>query len=178
MKKNQGLDILNYHFLYSAYADDSTFFLRNIDSVVELARKFKEFSSFSDLSPNMSKSEIVGIGSLKGVETAVCSMKNIDLTKDAVKITGISFSYNKAIQNKLNFRATIFKIQAVLKLWRMRQLSLEGKIIVFKLLAISKIAYLSLLTDAPNKIIEELIKIQKNLLWNFTAPKIKHSTTR
>ena len=110
----------------------------------------------------MSKSEIVGIGSLKGVKTAVCGMKNIDLTKDAVKITGISLSYNKAIQNKLNFRTTIFKIQAVLKLWRMRQLSLEGKIIVFKSLAISKIAYLSLLTDVPNKIIEELIKIQKN----------------
>ena len=32
MKKIQGLDTLNYRFLYSAYADDSTFFLRNIDS--------------------------------------------------------------------------------------------------------------------------------------------------
>ena len=28
-EKIQGLDILNYRFLYSAYADDSTFFLRN-----------------------------------------------------------------------------------------------------------------------------------------------------
>ena len=79
----------------------------------------------------MFKCEIAGIGSLKGVETAVCSMKNIDLTKDAVKIIGISFSYNKAIQNELNFRTTISKIQAVLKLWRMRRLSLEGKIIVY-----------------------------------------------
>ena len=81
---------------------------------MELGRTFKEFSSFSNLSPNMS--EIAGIGSLKGVETAVCGMKNIDLTKDAVKIIGISFSYNKAIQNELNFRTTISKIQAVLKL--------------------------------------------------------------
>ena len=30
-EKIQGLDILNYRFLYSAYADDSTFFLRNVD---------------------------------------------------------------------------------------------------------------------------------------------------
>ena len=177
-EKIQGLDILNYRFLYSAYADDSTFFLQNIDSVIELARTFKEFSSFSDLSLNMSKCEIAGIGSLKGVEIAVCGMKNIDLTKDAVQIIGMSFSYNKAIQNELNFRTTIFKIQAVLKLWRMRRLSLEGKIIVFKSLAISKIVYLSLLTNIPNNIVEELKKIQKNFLWNFTAPKIKHSTTR
>ena len=63
----------------------------------------------------MAKCEIAGIGSLKEVETAVCSMKNIDLTKDAAKIIGISFSYNKAIQNELNFRTIISKIQAVLK---------------------------------------------------------------
>ena len=126
----------------------------------------------------MSKCEIAGIRSLKGVEIAVCGMKNIDLTKDAVKIIGISFSYNKAIQNELNFRTTISKIQEVLKLWRMRMLSLEGKIIVFKSLAISKIVYLSLLTNVPNNIAEELKIIQKNFLWNFIAPKIKHSTTR
>ena len=126
----------------------------------------------------MFKCEIAGIGSLKGVETAVCSMKNIDLTKDAVKIIGISFSYNKAIQNELNFRTTISKIQAVLKLWRMRRLSLEVKILVLKSLAISKIVYLSLLTNVPNNIVEELIKSQKNFLWNFAARKIKHSTTR
>ena len=52
--------ILNYRFLYSAYADDPTFFLQNIDSVIELANTFKEFSSFSDLSPNMFKREIAG----------------------------------------------------------------------------------------------------------------------
>ena len=143
--------------------------------MIELARTFKEFSSFSDLGPNMSKCEIAGIVSLKGVETAVCGMKNIDSTKDAVKIIGISFSYNKAIQNELNFRTTISKV--VLKLWRMRRLSLEGKVIVFKSLTISKIVFLSLLTNFPNNIVEELIKIQKNFLWNFTAPKIKHSTT-
>ena len=34
-EKIQGLEILNYSYLYSAYADDSTFFLRNIDSVIE-----------------------------------------------------------------------------------------------------------------------------------------------
>ena len=31
--------------------------------------------------------------------------------------------------------------------------------------------------NVPNNIIVEQIKIQKNLLWNLTAPKIKHSTT-
>ena len=67
----------------------------------------------------MSKCEIIGTGSLKEVEIVVCCMKNIDLTKDAVKIIGVSLSYDKAIQKELNFRTTISKIQAVLKFWRM-----------------------------------------------------------
>ena len=71
------------------------------------------------------KCEIAAIGSLKGVEAVVCDIKNIHLTKDAVKIIRISFSYNKAIQNELNFRMIISKIQTVLKLQSMRRLSLE-----------------------------------------------------
>ena len=59
-------------------------------------------------------------------------------------------------------------------MWR---LSLGGRIIVFKSLATSKIAYLSLLTIVPNNTTEELIKIQKNFLWNFAAAKTKYSTT-
>ena len=88
----QGLDILNYCFLYSAYVYDSTFFLQNIDSVKEIERTFKEILSFSDLCPNKSKCEIAVTGSLKEVETAVCGMKNIDFIKESVKIIGTSFS--------------------------------------------------------------------------------------
>ena len=40
-----------------------------------------------------------------------------------------------------------------------------------------KIVYLSLFTTVPNNIVEELMKIQKNLLWNFSTPQIKHSAT-
>ena len=42
---------------------------------------------------------------------------------------------------------SITKIQNVLKVWRMRRLTLEGKIIVFKTLAISKIVFLSLISS-------------------------------
>ena len=37
--------------------------------------------------------------------------------------------------------------------------------------------YLSLFTTVSNNIVEELMKIQKNLLWNFSTPQIKHSAT-
>ena len=70
----------------------------------------------------------------------------------------------------------ISEIQAVLKLWMVRRLSLQGKITVFKSLAISKIVYLSLLASVPNNSIEELIKIQKKTFYETSRllKSVKH----
>ena len=78
-------------FLYTAYADDATFFLRNLGSIKGLLNKISLYSSFLALKPNLSKCEVDGIGLLKGVKVAVCGIKCIDLTKDAIKILGIFF---------------------------------------------------------------------------------------
>ena len=57
----------------------------------------------------------------------------------------------------------------------MRSLSLEGKIIVFKTLAISKIVFLSMMIKVPTEIICELKKIQKRFIW-ATKPKNLNAT--
>ena len=44
------------------------------------------------------------MGLLKGAKVAVCGIKCIDLTKDAIKIPGIFFSYNKNIKLEQNFK--------------------------------------------------------------------------
>ena len=62
------------------------------------------------------------------------------------------------------------------KLWRMRNLTGEGKMTIFKPLAISKIIHLSIVTNVPTKISNELKKIQKASIWNGNNPKIKYST--
>ena len=58
----------------------------------------------------------------------------------------------------------------------MRNLTIEGKVLVFKSLAISKIVHLSLMTAVPHAIINHLNNIQKKFIWNRKNPKIKHST--
>ena len=64
----------------------------------------------------------------------------------------------------------------MLKLWRARNLSLEGKITVFKSLAISKITRLALVKKIPPSIIRQLNKTQKNFIWNGLNLKIQNST--
>ena len=177
-KDIKGLNIFDHLFLYTAYADDTTFFLENKESIEELVKTFTLFSSFSGLKPNFSKCEICGLGPLKGVEMTVCDMQTVYLTKDAIKILGIYFSYNINLMNQKNYCKAITSIHGILKLWRMRNLSIEGKIVVFKTLAISKLVYLALLTVIPNHITEEVAKIQKSFIWHDSSPKIKHETLR
>ena len=50
----------------------------------------------------------------------------------------------------------MFKIKNVFKIWRMCSLTLEGKIIVFKTLAISKIVYVSMMINVPTVELAEL----------------------
>ena len=84
-------------------------------------------------------------------------MQPVDLTKDAIKILGVYFSYNVNMMNQKKYCKTITSIHGILKLWRMRNLSIESKILVFKTLAISKLVYLSLVTVIPNHITEEIV---------------------
>ena len=137
-----------------------------------LLEAFHAFSFFSGLKPNKSKYEIAGIGPLKGVNVALCGMECVNLEKNTIKILGIHYSYNQALENDQK----IIKIENVLKLWRSRNLNLEGKITVFKSLALSKIIHLALVKAIPNTTVEELNKIKKNFIWNNSKPKIKNCT--
>ena len=53
-------------FLYKACADDTTFFLKDVKSSIDLINIFDTFSKFSGLKPNKSKCGIGGVGALKG----------------------------------------------------------------------------------------------------------------
>ena len=82
----KGLNIFYHCYLYSAYADDTTFFLKDVNSIKEMVNSFHIFSSFFGLRPNLSKCEIAGIGVLKGVKVALCGVQCVDLVLDTIKI--------------------------------------------------------------------------------------------
>ena len=113
-------------------------------------KTFKLFSKFSGLKPNILKCEVAGIGSLKGVKMAVCGIKCIDLTTETIKILGVHFSYNQKLKTQKNFVKSITNMQNVLNLWRMRNITLQGKIVIFKTLALSKTVYLTLKPHSQN----------------------------
>ena len=100
----KGLDIYGHNSLYAAYADDSSFFFKNKESVTEAFKILDEFSFFSKLKPNKETCEVAGIVVNKWVMVALCS----------VKILGVHYSYNKKLEK--NFKNHIQKIETVLKI--------------------------------------------------------------
>ena len=172
----KGLNIFDHCYLYSAYADDTTFFLKDVNSVKEMVNSFHIFSRFSGLRPNLSKCEIAGIGVLKGVKVAVCGILCVDLVLDTIKILGTHFSYNEKLKEERNFCLIIANTQRVLKLWKLRNLTLERKKLIFKTLALSKIIFQASVTPIPIYVVTELEKIQKSFLWENSTSKIKRNT--
>ena len=119
----------------------------------------------SRLRPNFSKYEIASIGLLRDAKMALCALKSLDITKESIKILGVHISDNKKLQDDINFCMIVKNICNMIKLWCMTHLSLEGRIMIFKSLALSKKVHLSLLTIVPKSITEELNEIQKKFLW-------------
>ena len=170
------ITIFNHAILYTAFADDSTVIVNDLLSVKNLIDTFTFFPLFSRLKANFSKCEFAGLGSLKRVLGTVCGLKSINLTSNTIKILGAHFSYNSTLKVPNNFLDTLKSIQLVLRFWNERMLSLEGRIIIFKTIAISKIVYLVFLTVIPNSLIEELQKIQETFIWHSPSPKTSHKT--
>ena len=124
--KIRGVIIFQYTYLYAACADETTFFLKNKNSIRQHMETFSTFSQYSHLKLNCEICEIARIGVLKSVTMAIYSMKCVDLCTDTIRIRAAHFPYNKSIQDEKNFSETIRKLQNDLKIWRMRSLTLEG----------------------------------------------------
>ena len=109
-----GLTIFDHCYLYSAYVNDTTFFVKDTISLKNMVDTFHFFSDFSGLKP-LSKCENAGFGVLKEVHVTDCGMRCIDLNNDTLKILGTHFSYNQKLKEERNFYISVTNIQRVQK---------------------------------------------------------------
>ena len=88
-------------------------------------------------------------------------MSCIDLKIDTLKILGTHFSYNEKLKEEKIFYKIVTDMQRVLKIWKIRRLTLEGKVVIFRTIAISKIVFQVFITTVPKHIVNELKKYKK-----------------
>ena len=87
-------------------------------------------------------------------------MECVNLENNTITILEIHFSYNRSLENDENCRRYIIKIEKILKLWRMRQLTIKGKILIFKTFATPIVVHLALVKYVPSSTIAQLEKTQ------------------
>ena len=100
----------------------------------------------------------------------------MDLNNQAIPTLGVLNSYDQDLVQKLNFLDNLKCLGEVLQLWRGRGLSLSGKILVFKTLALSRLLYACTMKIPSKQLIDQLYVLHKNFIWDKKRPKIKHST--
>ena len=84
-------------------------------------------------------------------------MECINLTDYVIKILGIYFSYDKKIKQEKNLLNNIAKIQNILQFWKFGDLTIEGRTVAFKLLAILKLIHPSRHTTSQGRLLMVLL---------------------
>ena len=111
-KNINGINIFNHDFLYIAYADDTTLFLKDLDSVKNVLEMLNQLYMVSRLRrPNFCKCEVAGTGLLKNAKMALFGPKSLDLIKDLIQ--------------EISFYGTIHKSKLVMMLFVTKTLPIK-----------------------------------------------------
>ena len=116
-KNIKGFKSDNIEILLSAFADDTTFIIKDVHFVNRIFKHMKLYEVFSSLRVNVDQSEPCWIGRSKGWTDKPLKCKWVCLQTDSIKILGIYFSYDKQIANNKNFIRLIIDSRALLNIW-------------------------------------------------------------
>ena len=121
---------------------------------------------------NMQKSEGIWLGSLKGYPDI---FEGIKFTCKAIRILGVYVGHDKEQCHEENWLNKINRIKNSIHVWKRRKLTIYGKILLLKTMALSKIVYSMSLLYVPTEIIREISKCLHSFLWN-KVDRIKRNT--
>ena len=136
--KIAGIKILENEIKLSQFADDTNLFCADLEVVKEALKLVDEFGRLSGLTLNVKKSKAMWLGKW---EKNKSNPLNIKWMRSPVRILGVHVSYNEKENNELNFGLKIRKMQTNLDIWRTRNLTLFGKVMIIKSLGLSQLVY-------------------------------------
>jgi exonuclease III len=168
----KGIKVDNQELKVVQMADDTTSFLRDCDSLQKLLDMIEIFKIFAGLKLNMSKSEVMWIGSNRGSKKAPLGLKLVEGTK----ALGIFYSYDEKEVEEKNFVEKLKELRGILGIWGQRDLSILGRITLFKSLAFSKVIYQCSNLAVSSDVIKELNQIAFKFIWYGKPEKVKRTT--
>jgi exonuclease III/flavodoxin len=169
-----------------SYADDITILCVNEEGIQTAISLYERFSKISGVKLNVPKTEILIIGDeLKESKLfrIVHNGQSVNIkNQDTVKICGITYSLDKDEAYKQNVTNKITKMERQLNIWRQRNLTLEGKILIVKTFGLSQLIYSMQAIYFKQEDIKKIENIIYKFIWNIkpasnsNSGRIKRST--
>ena len=157
------------------FADDCTFFLDGTkESLDNCLRVVNFFSEASGLVLNTDKTQLLWVGETPA--PAYVTYADFGVIQGNFKYLGIIFTKDLIDMNVVNFDAKAIDIRNLLKGWLRRKLTVYGKRVVLKTLALAKLTNILMMLPCPPE--EKISNLQKSFfqfLWNNGPDKIKRS---
>ena len=168
----RGIKVFGKEIKLSQFADDTTLFNADIESLEMALKIVGDFGKIAGLSLNVKKTKALWLGKWKSNKNKPLDLKWFH---SPVKILGIYFSYNIKENNELTFYKKIEKLQTKLDMWSSRDLTIFGRAMLIKTLGISQLIYSASNLDAPEGIVEVVRTKSFKFLWKNKKDKIKRS---
>ena len=168
----EGIKVGDGELKVSQLADDTTCFVRDIQSLEYAIDIFQQFQSCAGLKVNRNKTKAKYIGTLRNTRNYPF---NLAWTEDYIETLGVVFTDNESDNYRLNYEPRIISLKNILHVWKQRHLSLKGKITVINSLAIAPLVYIASVTAVPKRVIKEVNSIIFEFLWNSKQPKVANN---
>ena len=73
-----------------------------------------------------------------------------------IKLLGIHVGYNVQVLEEKNYRGEIIQIKQKLNIWKQRELTIYGKILIIKAFALSQLLYVAAVCHIPKETMTEV----------------------
>ena len=130
------------------FVDDTQLFVQNETSLPHIFNELSNYEKASGAKMNKDKTVGLCIGTLKGKQP---EYKEIKWTNTNIKTLGVYHGYSICKDNI--WRDKINKIKCALHVWKSRNLTLEGKLLLLKTFAFSIITFELEVNGIPEKIL-------------------------
>ena len=145
--------------------------------IEELLKVVDEFGILSGCKTNISKSQAMNIGPSIDKLAKNQTLYNFKWSA-SIRILGVVITNDLKGVFELNYPAVLEKMKAVLQIWKMRSLSLLGKVCVIKSLVVSILTYYiaSLPVHIPDSFIKAINSALYAFLWGSKWERVKRKT--
>ena len=163
-----GIKIDGKVYKVSQYADDTCLFIENEQAFKIALTTFQMFAKCSGLCINMDKSEAIWIGASSNYRHKPLKLR---WTRGATCL-GMYISNDIHEISQKNIESKIQKIDDLLKLWRLRKLTILGKVRVVNTMIVPQLLYIGNVLHIPKKYIDQYNNMVTKFIWDNKPPKI------